>query len=131
MTAPAAATPLLLVEDEDDIAFVVDFLLRREGHAVERANDGRQAADRIRTGPPPPLVILDLMLPYHDGFELLALLRAQPGWATVPVLVLSAKSQEKDIVRALEAGANDHVVKPFQPRALMARVQRLLGGSAA
>ena len=125
-----AATPLLLVENADDTAFVVDHLLRRAGHAVERAVDGRAAAARIRTGPPAPLVILDLMLPYHDGFELLAMLRAQPGWATVPALVLSERALEKDIVRAFEAGADDYVVKPFQPGELIARIQRMLARSA-
>src|SRR5688572_22892593 len=121
MSAPADRTPLLLVEDADDIALIVDYLLRREGHDVERAADGRQAATRIRSGPPPPLVVLDLMLPYHDGYELLALLRAQPGWSSVPVLVLSARAREMDIVRAFEGGADDYVVKPFQPRELVAR----------
>lgn len=123
--------PLLLVEDDDDAAFLVDYLLRREGHAVERAADGRQAAERVRSGPPPALVILDIMLPYHDGYEILAMIRAQPGWSRVPVLTLSAKSLEKDIVRALQGGASDHVVKPFQPRELIARIQGLLARSRA
>jgi len=128
MSAPADRMPLLLVEDADDVALIVDYLLRREGHAVERAADGRRAAERIRTGPPPPLVILDLMLPHHDGFELLGMLRAQPGWESVPVVVLSARTQEEDVVRAFESGASDYVVKPFRPRELLARIRRLLRG---
>lgn len=122
-------SPLLLVEDDDDVAFLVEHLLRREGHLVERAADGRQAAERVRTGPPPALVILDIMLPYHDGYEILAMIRAQPGWSRVPVLTLSAKSLEKDIVRALEGGAADYVVKPFQPRELIARIHGLIARS--
>lgn len=131
MSAPARTMPLLLVEDADDVAFVVDYLLRREGHDVERAVDGRRALDRIRTGAPPPLVVLDLMLPYHDGFEVLAAVRAQPGWESVPVLVLTGKLQEADVVRALEGGASDVVLKPFQARELVARIERLLGGRDA
>jgi two-component system, OmpR family, alkaline phosphatase synthesis response regulator PhoP len=66
------------------------------------------------------------MLPHADGYELLALVRAQPGWETVPVILLTARSQEKDIVRALEAGANDYMIKPFKPDELRARVRRLV-----
>jgi DNA-binding response OmpR family regulator len=131
MDAPAAAAPLLLIEDDDDVAFVVDYLLTREGLAIERASDGCTAMNRIRAGPPPPLVVLDLMLPYHDGFELLATLRATPGWATVPVLVLTSKTLENDAVRVFAGGADDLVVKPFHARELVARIQRLLARSAA
>src|SRR5688500_20189108 len=99
MSAPADRMPLLLVEDADDVALIVDYLLSREGHAVERAADGRRAVERIRTGPPPPLVILDLMLPHHDGFELLGMLRAQPGRGAVPGGVVSAREQGGGVVR--------------------------------
>lgn len=66
------------------------------------------------------------MLPHADGYELLALLRSRPGWEAVPVILLTARSQEKDIVRALEAGADDYMVKPFKPDELRARVRRLV-----
>jgi DNA-binding response OmpR family regulator len=66
-----------------------------------------------------------VMLPFFDGFQLVRILRAQPGWETVPVIMLTAKTQESDIVRALDAGANDYIVKPFQPKELLARVRRL------
>jgi YaiO family outer membrane protein len=126
MSAAGEAIPLLHVEDDDIAALAVGHLLGREGFAVERAIDGRAAAERIRTAPPPRLVILDLKLPYHDGFELLAMMQAQLAWAQVPVLVLSVRSMEEDIVRAFEGGAGDYVIKPFQPRELLARVRRLL-----
>jgi DNA-binding response OmpR family regulator len=70
-------------------------------------------------------VLLDVMLPFLDGFALVALLRAQPAWKNVPVIMLTAKTQEKDIVRALDEGANDYIVKPFQPAELLARIKRL------
>jgi two-component system, OmpR family, alkaline phosphatase synthesis response regulator PhoP len=93
---------------------------------VQICRDGRLAEQRIVAGPVPALVVMDVMLPYKDGFELIALLRRQPGWARVPVLMLSAKSHEPDIVRALEAGSNGYVVKPFQPQEVMARVRQLM-----
>jgi two-component system, OmpR family, alkaline phosphatase synthesis response regulator PhoP len=66
------------------------------------------------------------MMPYADGFELLAHLRAKPDWRDVPVMMLTARSQEKDIVRALDAGASDYVIKPFLPEELKARIRRLV-----
>jgi DNA-binding response OmpR family regulator len=117
---------VLIVEDDESIAQLLEFMMQREGYAVQICRDGRQAEQRIVTGPVPSLVVMDVMLPYKDGFELIALLRRQPGWARVPVLMLSAKSHEPDIVRALEAGSNGYVVKPFQPQEVMARVRQLM-----
>ncbi|GAB2518454.1 response regulator transcription factor [Lysobacter humi (ex Lee et al. 2017)] len=117
---------VLMVEDEEDVAFIVRFLLERHGFGVEHVADGRAALDRIRSGPVPDLVLMDLMLPFHDGLELVERLRGTPGWAAAPVLMLTAKSREADIVRALELGADDYVTKPFQPEELLARIRRLL-----
>lgn len=116
----------LIIEDDESIAQLLEFLMRREAFSVEVCRDGRTAEQRIVNGVPPALVIMDVMLPYVDGFELIALLRRQPLWQDVPVLMLSAKSQEHDIVRAIEAGSNAYVVKPFQPQELMARVRNLV-----
>jgi DNA-binding response OmpR family regulator len=69
---------------------------------------------------------MDIMLPYHDGLEVLAQLRRLPEWDTLPVLMLTAKAREGDIVRALDLGADDYVTKPFQPEEVLARVRRLL-----
>ena len=116
---------ILLVEDDEHIAYILRFLLERNGFHVEQAVDGRQALARF-TQAPPNLVLLDIMLPYHDGIELVERLRATPGWQSVPVLMLSAKAREADIVRALELGADDYVTKPFQPEEVLARIRRLL-----
>jgi two-component system, OmpR family, alkaline phosphatase synthesis response regulator PhoP len=70
--------------------------------------------------------MLDVMLPYIDGFQLIAHIRAKPEWRDSPILMLTAKSQEGEIVRALDAGANDYLVKPFQPNELKARIRRLV-----
>ena len=122
----SASQRILMVEDEEDIAFLIRFLLERHGFAVEHAADGRQALDCLATNAPPDLALMDIMLPYHDGLELIERLRAQPGWETLPVLMLTAKAREVDVVRALELGADGYVTKPFQPEELLARIRRLL-----
>ncbi|ANF24829.1 MAG: DNA-binding response regulator [Pseudomonas sp.] len=122
----SASQRILMVEDEEDIAFLIRFMLERHGFVVDHAADGRQAIEKITTSSPPDLTLMDIMLPYHDGLELIERLRAQAGWAQVPVLMLTAKAREADIVRALELGADDYVTKPFQPEELLARIRRLL-----
>ena len=120
-----AAATALVVEDDPQIAHILKFILEREGYEVHLAADGRSAVSLIESLAPPAIVTLDIMLPHTDGYELLKRVRNRPGWETVPVILLTARSQEKDIVRALEAGANDYIVKPFKPDELRARVRRL------
>ena len=115
----------LLVEDEEDIAFLLRFLLERNGFRVDHAADGKQALARLDADPP-TIALMDIMLPYHDGIEVLERLRALPHWRTVPVLMLTAKAREADIIRALELGADDYVTKPFQPEEVLARIRRLV-----
>ncbi|MBL1376199.1 response regulator transcription factor [Zobellella iuensis] len=117
---------VLMVEDDEDIAFLMRFLLERNGYRVTHAANGREAKEWIDTAAPPALVLLDVMLPYRDGLELLQDIRALPAWRHTPVLMLTAKNREADIVRALELGADDYVVKPFQPDELLARIRRML-----
>lgn len=121
---------ILVIEDDDNIAQLLEFMLQREGHSVQILGDGEAARRHIVSQPPPALVLLDSMLPYRDGMALLGDLRSQPGWEAVPVVMLTAKSLERDIVRALEAGASDYVIKPFQPQELLARVRRYVRGAA-
>ena len=116
----------LVAEDDEQLAFILRFILEREGFEVQAAPDGRTGKELIATLPPPAIVLLDVMLPHVNGYELLAQLRAKPDWAAVPVIMLTARSQEQDIVRGLEAGANDYMVKPFKPEELRARIRRLL-----
>jgi DNA-binding response OmpR family regulator len=122
---PGAATALI-AEDDDQIAYILRFILEREGFQVHAAPDGRTAKQLIDTLPPPALALLDVMLPHADGYELLALIRAKPQWQAVPVIMLTARSAERDIVRGLEGGANDYMVKPFKPEELRARIRRLV-----
>jgi DNA-binding response OmpR family regulator len=126
--AAAASTPrtALVVEDDADVGQLLQFILEREGYLVTHLRDGRQALVRIAQGSPTRLVVLDVMLPHASGHELLAALRAHGEWKSVPVVMLTAKAQEGDIVKALDAGANDYMVKPFQPAELKARIRRLV-----
>ncbi len=117
---------ILLVEDDAEIAYLIRFMLEREKISVEHTLDGRLASEWIQSHPSPKLVLLDLMLPYRDGFQLLEEMRQKSGWEKTPVFVLSAKNQESDIVRALDLGANDYVTKPFQPLELLTRVKKAL-----
>ena len=116
----------LVVEDDDQIAYLLRFILEREGFKVEAAADGRLANDLVMNRPTPALVLLDVMLPFMDGYQLLAAIRARKDWETVPVLMLTAKSQEKDIVRALDSGAADYMVNPIRPDELRSRIRRLM-----
>jgi two-component system alkaline phosphatase synthesis response regulator PhoP len=122
---PGSATALV-AEDDEQLAYILRFILEREGYQVHAAGDGLSARKLISTLPPPSIVLLDVMLPQVDGYELLAQLRSSAGWQAVPVIMLTARSQERDIVRGLEAGANDYMVKPFKPEELRARIRRLL-----
>lgn len=117
---------VLIAEDDEQIAYLLQFLLEREGYRVVRAADGRDALRLMTEIAPPALVMLDVMMPYADGFAVLAQMRATAAWRGVPVIMLTARSQERDIVRAFDAGANDYIVKPFLPDELKARIRRLL-----
>jgi len=116
----------LVAEDDDQMAEVLRFILEREGYSVQLAPDGRTAQRLIDSAPAPAIVLLDVMLPHVDGYELLARLRGSESWRGVPVIIVSARSQEQDIVRGLDAGANDYLVKPFKPEELRARIRRLV-----
>ncbi len=122
---------VLIIEDDEHISGLLKFLLERHGFETRMAADGR-AADQLiaATSEPPGLILLDVMLPYHDGFELMRTIRQKSGWEQVPVIMLTAKSMERDIVRAFDAGANDYIVKPFQPTELLARLRRFIRVSA-
>ncbi len=116
---------ILLLEDDPAIADTVAFALRREGFAVEHRAWLAEARERLRAGPAPALLILDIGLPDGHGLDLCRELRAGP-LKQLPVIVLSARSEEMDRVLGLELGADDYLAKPFSPRELVARVRALL-----
>jgi len=127
ITLPEPTQPIAMVVEDDEIVVVLlESMLSRRGFQVEIARDGRQALNLIDTlADPPTFVLLDVMLPYFDGFDLIRKIREQVAWNGVPIIMLTAKSQERHIVRALDDGANDYVVKPFRPGELMARIRRV------
>ncbi|WP_293898632.1 phosphate regulon transcriptional regulator PhoB [Phenylobacterium sp.] len=116
---------VLVVEDEDALATLLDYNLVKEGFRVERAADGEEALLRVAEEPP-DLVILDWMLPKVSGVEVCRQLRAGAETRRTPVLMLTARGEETDKVRGLETGADDYVVKPFAMSELVARIRALL-----
>ncbi len=121
---PENAGTILVAEDSYQIRYLVQYLLEREKYRVEAAVDGREAERLIGAMARPSLVLLDIMLPFVDGLQLLERIRSRDDWVGVPVIMLTGKSQEEHIARALQAGASDYMVKPFQPNALVALVKR-------
>lgn len=116
---------ILVVEDEKNIVRVVTYNLEREGCQVQVAKDGEEALGKAQRELP-DLVILDLMLPKIDGLEVCRQLRANPKTAQIPIIMLTAKTQEADRIVGLEMGADDYIPKPFSPRELLARVKAVL-----
>jgi len=116
---------ILVIEDEADIREVIAHNLSREGFKVLTASDGEAGLRRIRQEAP-DLVLLDLMLPGLDGLELCRKLKAEPLSQAIPIIMVTAKGEESDIVLGLGMGADDYVTKPFSPKALTARVKAVL-----
>ncbi len=120
---------ILVVDDEADIVEFVEYNLRREQFEIRTANDGPTALRRAREEQP-DLVLLDIMLPGIHGLEVCRLLKSGRETAHIPVIMLSAKGEEADIVTGLELGADDYVPKPFSMRLLLARIRAVLRRSA-
>ncbi len=116
---------MLVVEDDQDIAALIEHYLRKAGYAAEVLSAGDGAIARVRDKPP-DLLILDLMLPGIDGLEICRLLRADPATSTVPIIMVTARAEDADRIAGLELGADDYVSKPFNPNELVARVRALL-----
>jgi len=113
---------MLVVDDEEDILDLVKYNLEREGYKVTCTGSGERAVEIARREGV-DLIILDLMLPGIDGLEVTRNLKGSPGTADIPIVMLSAKGEEADIVTGLELGADDYVSKPFSPRELLARIR--------
>ncbi len=122
---PVTTNKILVVEDEPALREMVAGNLREAGYSVDEASDAASARRQIETSLP-DLVLLDWMLPDVSGFELLRTLRADSATRDLPVIMLTAKGEELDRVRGLEAGADDYVTKPFSLRELRARAQAVL-----
>ena len=117
---------VLVAEDEKDIRRLVVFTLERAGYEVLEAGDGREAL-RLATENLPHLILLDVMMPFMNGYEVCRKLRDIPELKNTPIVLLSAKAQNYEIGEGLRAGATDYLVKPFIPRELAAKVKQMIG----
>lgn len=116
---------VLLVEDDEDILELLRYNLSEEGYTVDGAVTGEDAL-RLLVTKLPDLVILDLMLPGLDGMEICKMIKRDPKTSHIPIVMLTARSEDSDIVAGLELGADDYITKPFSPRVLIARVRAVL-----
>ncbi|MGN6497759.1 MAG: response regulator transcription factor [Tsuneonella sp.] len=122
------ASPVILIADDEPLLTeLLEFRLGAKGYETVVAHDGREALARLDADKP-EAVVLDAMMPVHDGFEVLRRMRANPDTADTPVIMLTARRGEADVIGALELGANDYLVKPFLPEELLIRLGRLLAG---
>jgi DNA-binding response OmpR family regulator len=121
---------ILIVDDEPSIVISLEYLMKREGFEVAVAADGEAALAAVAARPP-DLVILDVMMPKLNGFEVCQRLRAEPAWRGVRVLMLTAKGREAELQKGLSLGADAYVTKPFSTRDLVAEVRRLLAAGEA
>lgn len=116
---------ILAVEDEPNIARLIQVTLERQGYQVETAANGRLALEKLQSNRP-DLLVSDVMMPEMDGFELLKNVRMNASYADLPIIMLTAKTGDKDIMEGYTKGADMYLTKPFNPRELLQFVQRLL-----
>ena len=120
---------ITIVDDEEDIVELVSHHLKREGFKVKEFHNGRDFLSYIESVQP-DLAVLDIMLPGIDGLEICRILKNKTSTSTIPIIMLTAKASEADVVVGLELGADDYIVKPFSPRELVARVKTVLRRTA-
>jgi len=116
---------ILVVDDEPEAVELLEFNLKQAGYAVTTAGDGAEALKRARTQSP-DMIVLDVMLPEMDGFEICKSLRLDSTTSKIPIIMLTAKAAEIDRVLGLELGADDYLTKPFSPRELLLRIKKIL-----
>lgn len=121
---PQESPHALVIAPDEHTAFLLEFMLQREGFVVASFPEGASAAEYIAREAPADVVVTDVVMPFVDGFELIKRIRANARWCAVPVIVLSAHSADRDMIRALELGANDYATKPFNAGVLLARIRR-------
>lgn len=119
------AKSILVVEDEPNIVLSLQFLMRQAGFDVRIANDGEAALSLVEEQPP-DLILLDVMIPKRDGYDVCQTIRANPDWADIYIIMLTAKGREVDREKGLSLGANDYVTKPFSTRDLTEKVKAIL-----
>lgn len=113
---------IFIIEDDEEIKGLLEFNLRKQGYNIVSVADGREALSMLQDEKP-DLILLDIMLPEVDGYEICRILRSWDGFKDTPVIMLTAKSEELDVVLGLELGADDYVTKPFSIRELLSRIK--------
>jgi len=116
---------IVLAEDEPQIARLTIFKLEKEGYKVIWEKDGGAALKSAETNKP-DLILLDVMMPVMDGYQVLKKVKENEKLKHIPVIMLTAKGQERDVVKGIEMGAEDYIVKPFRPAELTARIKKIL-----
>lgn len=119
------AKRVLVVDDEPNIVLSLEFLMRRAGFEVTVARSGGEALKALE-GPPPDLMLLDVMMPEFDGYEVCERIRARPEWRATKIIMLTARGREAERERGLALGADAYVTKPFSTRELVEQVKRML-----
>jgi DNA-binding response OmpR family regulator len=117
---------VLVIEDDQIVAKLLKHTFERRGFIVQVAGSGNEAIANLETQEPPNLILLDIVLPHFDGFEILKKIRTKKGWVNVPTIMLTSKTQEGNVVRAFDHGADDYITKPFQIEELFMRINRLM-----
>ncbi len=120
-----AKEKIYAVDDEEDILDLVDYVLSKEKFQIQRFATGEEVLAKLRTSKP-DLLLLDLMLPGVDGLDVCKKMKNDPELSNIPIIMLTAKGEEADIVTGLELGADDYIPKPFSPKVLVARVKTVL-----
>ena len=116
---------ILVIDDEEKILRLVRYNLAKEGYLVEGVTTGEEALDKVKSNRP-DLIVLDLMLPGVDGFDVCKLLKSNGKTSQIPIIILTAKGEDTDVVTGLELGADDYITKPFSPKVLIARIRASL-----
>lgn len=119
-------TRILIVEDDEDMVGLATHWLERAGYTVEHAPDGPKALDLLQNDPLPAVVLLDVMLPKIDGFELLKRIRGEARTKHLPVIMVTSFSRDKDAARGRDLGANDYIVKPLMELDFLKRVEHIV-----
>lgn len=117
---------IMVVDDEKYLANMIKMRLEANDYEVDLAKDGKEALEKIRKGEPPSLVILDLMMPKLDGYQVCRMLKFDVKYKHIPIIMLTAKTQEKDKNMGLEVGADAYFTKPFDPHLLLEKISELL-----
>jgi DNA-binding response OmpR family regulator len=118
---------ILVVEDEPNIVLSLQFIMKKAGFEVRVARDGEEALAAVQSKAP-DLILLDLMIPKRDGYDVCQTIRANPAWQDIYIIMLTAKGRDVDREKGISLGANDYVTKPFSTRDLTEKVKQILDG---